>query len=113
MKVISNQHKVVAITHRGKQEEVHAGMGQNVIYNNTRLNYSMFYNGGGNLPAFQASPTCGLADFSTHEANAMHTKHISDCLRGTRVGPRPARQGTACYYSITIQSFSRRFYTRQ
>ena len=46
----------------------------------------------GNLPAFQASPTCGSADLSTHEAKAMQTKHISDCLRGTRDAPRAAGQ---------------------
>lgn len=35
-----------------------------------------------NLPAFQASPTCGFAVFSTHEANAIQTRHMSDCLSG-------------------------------
>lgn len=34
------------------------------------------------IPAFQASPTGGFADFSTHEANAIQTRHMSDCLRG-------------------------------
>lgn len=32
------------------------------------------------IPAFQASAASGSEDFSTQEAKAMQTKHISDCL---------------------------------
>lgn len=47
------------------------------------------------IPAFQASPACGLADFNTQEANAMQTKHMSDCLRGRREASNP-RKDTVC-----------------
>ena len=32
-------------------------------------------------PAFQESAACGSVDRSTHEATAMHNKHMSDCFR--------------------------------
>lgn len=41
------------------------------------------------LPAFHASPTCGFAVFKTHEAKAMQTKHMSECLRGSREASNP------------------------
>lgn len=40
-------------------------------------------------PAFQASPASGLAVFSTHEANAIQTKHRSDCFRGRKGASNP------------------------
>lgn len=44
------------------------------------------------IPAFHASPACGLADFNTQEAKAMHTKHMSDCLRGRREASNPTKR---------------------
>lgn len=49
---------------------------------------SIFYN----IPAFQASPTCGFAVFRTHEANAMQTRHMSDCFRGRRGASNPLKK---------------------
>lgn len=43
------------------------------------------------VPAFQASPTCGFAVFSTHEANAMQTRHMSDCLSGRNGASNPSK----------------------
>lgn len=49
------------------------------------------------IPAFQVSPTCGFAVFSTHEANAIQTRHMSDCLRGSREASNPSKKVTECY----------------
>ena len=32
-------------------------------------------------PAFQESAACGSVDLRTHDATAMHNKHMSDCFR--------------------------------
>lgn len=42
------------------------------------------------LPAFQVSADSGSADLSTHDAKAMQTKHMSDCLKRERMPARPA-----------------------
>lgn len=44
-----------------------------------------------NLPAFQASPTCGFTVFSTHEANAIQTRHMSDCFSGRNGTSNPEK----------------------
>lgn len=46
------------------------------------------------VPAFQVSAASGSADLNTHDATAMQTKHISDCLKRAKTPPRPAREVT-------------------
>lgn len=55
------------------------------------------------IPAFQASPTCGFAVFSTHEANAIQTRHISDCLRGSREASNPSKKVGDYFRILTIR----------
>lgn len=48
------------------------------------------------IPAFQVSADSESADLSTHDAKAMQTKHMSECLKREKMPPPPA-----C--SITVQ----------
>lgn len=40
--------------------------------------------------AFQVSADSGSADLNTHDAKAMQTKHMSDCLKREKTPSRPA-----------------------
>lgn len=78
-----------------KDEETTTGLCKSNDKHDLILYLSYIYN----IPAFQASPTCGFAVFRTQEANAMQTRHMSDCLRGRRGVSNPARK-TAEDYSL-------------
>lgn len=43
------------------------------------------------IPAFQVSAPEPV-DFSTHEAKAIHTKHMSACLRGKNGASNPKKE---------------------
>lgn len=45
------------------------------------------------IPFLHVSAFCGSADLSSQEAKAIHTKHMSDCLRNKRQPIFPAGKG--------------------
>lgn len=71
-----------------KEEEVTTGVCKSKRKIQFAIPFAIFYN----IPAFQASPTCGFAVFRTHEANAMQTRHMSDCFRGRRGASNPLKK---------------------
>lgn len=77
-----------------KDKETTAGLSKSNYKHDLILYLSYIYN----IPVFQASPTCGFAVFRTHDANAMQTRHMSDCLRGRRGASNPIKK-TAEHYS--------------
>lgn len=42
------------------------------------------------IPAFQVPADSGSVDLSTHDAKAMQTKHMSDCLKWEKMPSCPA-----------------------